>query len=254
MPSVHLMPLSNLLASLNQQSIASNLCLDHLAACRRLSSMMPNTTAPTTRLEEMNVKELKNLLKLEGLPVGGNKSDLIARLRAYSGKPKPEVDWQYSTAKKKLKKQLLDSSSSVHKMTAEEVWHSDPDYTQYPMFLSYLESLKKRVNDEKKAVKEDDKIADLYYVHFPRNALNKRGYPHWDGHRAAELLAADIENNLHIGKSANKLRATREEYKEFPKDVFSHRLYNEKTKHKAKGFWVHGRNKKGMKKYLQRAE
>ena len=42
---------------------------------------------PTT-LEDMKVGELKNLLKLEGLPVGGKKAELIARLRTYSGKPK----------------------------------------------------------------------------------------------------------------------------------------------------------------------
>jgi hypothetical protein len=39
----------------------------------------------------MSVPELKNLLKLEGLAVSGKKAELIARLREYSGKPKPEV-------------------------------------------------------------------------------------------------------------------------------------------------------------------
>jgi hypothetical protein len=102
-------------------------------------------------------------------------------------------------------------------------------------------------------VEEDDRHADLFYVHFPRSELNKRGYPHWDGHQAAELLAADIENNLHLSMSANKLRETRYEYKEFPKKVFAHRVYIEKTKKKGKGFWVHGCNKKGMKRYLQEA-
>jgi hypothetical protein len=202
-------------------------------------------------LEKMTAPELKNLLKLEGLPVSGKKDELIARLREYSGKPKPEVDWQYSKAKRKLKKQLLDPTSDVHNMTAKEVWNSDPDYKQYPLFLSYFETLTKRVNEEKNAVEEDDRNADLFYVNFPRSELNKRGYPHWDGHPAVELLAADIENNLHLTMSANQLRETRDEYKEFPKKVFAHRVYIEKTKKKGKGFWVHGRNKKGMKKYLQ---
>ncbi|KAL3785125.1 hypothetical protein ACHAWO_007948 [Cyclotella atomus] len=77
-------------------------------------------------LENMSVPELKDLLKLQGLAVSGRKADLIARLREYSGKPKPEVDWQYSKAKKKLKKQLLDPTSSIHNMTAD----SDPEYKQ----------------------------------------------------------------------------------------------------------------------------
>jgi hypothetical protein len=37
-------------------------------------------------LEKMTAPELKNLLKLEGLPVSGKKDELIARLREYSGK------------------------------------------------------------------------------------------------------------------------------------------------------------------------
>jgi hypothetical protein len=43
-------------------------------------------------LENKSVPELKDLLKLQGLAVSGRKADLIARLREYSGKPKPEVD------------------------------------------------------------------------------------------------------------------------------------------------------------------
>jgi hypothetical protein len=77
----------------------------------------------------MTVPELKNVLsKLQGLAVSGRKADLIARLREYSGKPKPEVDWQCSKAKRKLKKQLLDPMPSVHNMTADDVWNSDPEY------------------------------------------------------------------------------------------------------------------------------
>jgi hypothetical protein len=102
-------------------------------------------------LENMTVPELKNLLKLEGLAVSGKKAELIARLREYSGKPKPEVDWQYSKAKRKLKKQLLDPTSNVHNMTADEVWNSDREYKQCPLFPSYFETLKKRVKEEKKA-------------------------------------------------------------------------------------------------------
>jgi hypothetical protein len=119
---------------------------------------------PPPTLENMSVPELKNLLKLEGLAVSGRKADLIARLREYSGKPKPDVDWQYSKVKKKLKKQLLDPTSDVHNMTAKEVWNSDPDYKQYPLFLSYFESLKKIVKEEKRCVKEDDANAELFYV------------------------------------------------------------------------------------------
>jgi hypothetical protein len=48
-----------------------------------------------------------------------------------------KADWQYRKAKKKLKKQLLDPKSIIHNMTADDVWNSNPEYKQYPLFPSY---------------------------------------------------------------------------------------------------------------------
>ena len=72
-------------------------------------------------LESMKNKELQALLKLRDLPISGKKSELIARLREYSGRKKPSKAWQYSQAKKDLKKALLDPRSPLHGMTAEAV-------------------------------------------------------------------------------------------------------------------------------------
>ena len=96
-------------------------------------------------LQRMKVDQIKDLLKLEKLPVGGNKAELIARLQKYSGKPKPEKDWQYSKAKKLLKAELLDPNSDIHKMSVEEIWVSKPEYDQYPLFKKYFKDLKDRV-------------------------------------------------------------------------------------------------------------
>jgi hypothetical protein len=40
-------------------------------------------------LETKKVEELKDLLKLKGVPLMGKNAELIARLQIYSGKPKP---------------------------------------------------------------------------------------------------------------------------------------------------------------------
>jgi hypothetical protein len=106
---------------------------------------MPNKTMPnktkskkdlsTEALKKKTVNELKDLLKLEGLlPLSGIKPDLIWRLQNYSDKPKPAVKWQYSQAKKDLKKALLNPLSPLHKMSAEEIHMSDEKYKQYPLF------------------------------------------------------------------------------------------------------------------------
>eukprot|EP00804_Cyclotella_cryptica_P020236 CCRYP_010917-RA/>CCRYP_010917-RA protein AED:0.20 eAED:0.19 QI:0/0/0/1/1/1/2/0/208 len=194
-------------------------------------------------LESKSVKELKDLLKLEGLPVKGRRAELIERLQTYLGQPKPTVAWQYSNAKKDLRKALMDPHSCLHKMSAK--------HKQYPLFQEFVVELKKQVAEEKKSVEVDDRAAKMHLLSFPRSELNKRGYPHWEGHAAKTLLEVDVANKLHNTTLPGQLREMREEYKEFPPKVFAKHVYAEATKQKAAGFWADKRNKKAMKSYLQ---
>eukprot|EP00956_Cyclotella_meneghiniana_P012760 scaffold18159_cov58-Cyclotella_meneghiniana.AAC.4 len=59
----------------------------------RSSSLVTMVPSPQT-LQQMKVDQIKDLLKLEKLPVNGNKAELIARLQKYLSKPKPEKGWQ----------------------------------------------------------------------------------------------------------------------------------------------------------------
>ena len=63
----------------------------------------------TLPLEGMTVNQLKALLKEKGLPRSGCKAELIERLKNPPTGPKPKP-WQYSQAKKNLKKR----SSTPH--------------------------------------------------------------------------------------------------------------------------------------------
>ena len=97
---------------------------------QRLNGSHPTPT-PTTKaphpmpLEQMKVRELRSLLKQRGLPVSGKKAELIKRLKnGSSGGPKPKP-WQHSSAKKDLKRALLDPTSPIHNMSVEDIRNSD---------------------------------------------------------------------------------------------------------------------------------
>jgi hypothetical protein len=68
--------------------------------------------------DKMTIKQLKSLLQKKGLPVTGQK--------------KPNKPWQHRTAKKDLKRALLDPKSPIHDMSMEQIHASDNRYKQYP--------------------------------------------------------------------------------------------------------------------------
>jgi hypothetical protein len=208
-------------------------------------------------LKNLKVHQIKLLLKEKGLPVSGNKAELIERLKNGSGginstqrqKPKP---WQYSTAKKELKRALLDPKSPIHHMSVQEIQNSNEQYKQYPKFAKYYKDLKVCVDVEIAQVKSDDTRAEEHIKNNPRNKLNRRGYAHWDTHPAKSMLAKDVTNKMHEGMTPQQLRMTHGAYKEFPPDIFAKRLYAEIAKQRAVKYWAYKRNKEGLANHLNR--
>jgi len=204
-------------------------------------------------LKSLTVKQLQQLLQQKGLPVTGRKSELQVRLNQAAvekqgPKPKP---WQHSTAKKDLKRALLDPKSPIHGMSMEQIRASDNRYKQYPNFPKYYNDLKVRVALERERVRLDDMLVRMHLRDCPRPARANRGYPHWNTHAAKALLEVDVSNDLHKEKKPQELQKTRREYKEFPKDVFAKRVSQEVAKQRAARFWADKRNKSGMKKFLE---
>jgi hypothetical protein len=199
-------------------------------------------------LESLTVKQLQQLLRQKGLPVTGRKSELKVRLNQEAvenqgRKPKP---WQHSTAKKNLKRALLDPKSPIRGMSMEQIRASDNRYKQYPNFLKYYNDLKVHVALERERVRLDDMLVRMHLRDCPRPARANRGYPHWNTHTAKALLEVDVSNDLHKEKKPQELRKTRRGYKEFPKDVSQ-----EVAKQRAARFWADKRNKSGMKKFME---
>ena len=193
----------------------------------------------------------------KGLNKLGIKKVLIDRLMGKEPvKDKKAQPWQHCEARKDLKKQLGDPNSSIKGKSVPEIYQSDKRYEEWGLkkFEKYYKSLEENVERKKRRVKLDDIAAAEHKKNFPRNAKNKRGYPHWNTHPAKELLETDIANGLHKEKKPSKIRMTRDEYKVFPKAVFGKRVHREITKQSAAKFWAIKRNKKGMKKYLESIE
>lgn len=195
-------------------------------------------------------KQLRELLKKKGLPVSGNKNELLERLKNDSGgaqrkKPKP---WQHSDAKKELKQTLLDPTSTIHNMTIEEIRNSKDKYKEYPKFAEYYKKLKLNVETELAQVQADDVAAKEHIRNNPRKPLNRRGYPHWDIHAAKTMLERDVANKVHERMTPQQLRmsANRNEYLDFPPHVFAARMHAEVARQKAVKFWAFKRNKQGM--------
>ena len=190
-------------------------------------------------LENHTVQQLKDLLKLRDLPISGRKADLIVWLRTYSSRPKPSTQWQYSQAKKDLKKALLDPNHVFHTMPPDVIHNSDEKYRQYPMFQEYLKEMKRQVKEEKEQVELDDAIARMHISSFPRAPLNRRGYPHWDDHPARNWLEVDVANGLHETMERYDLYRSRSCYGEFPRNVFVARVNAEIARQKAAKFWAY---------------
>jgi hypothetical protein len=188
---------------------------------------------PQLPQDNMTIKQLKSLLRKKGLPVTSRKADLIQRLKTgYILGPKPKP-WQHSTAKKDLKRALLDPKSPIHGMSMEQIRASDNHYKQYPNSPKYYKDLKGCVALERERVQLDDMLVQMHLRDCPRPACTNRGYPHWNTHAAKKLLEVDVLNNLHKKKKPQELRKTQREYREFPIDVFAKRVSQEVEKQRA---------------------
>ena len=61
----------------------------------------------------------------------------------------------------------------------------------------------------------------------------------------------DIYNKLYKTMKPIELRMTRQEYQQFPVEIFTVRVNKEVVKQRTARFWAHKRNKEILMKYLQ---
>ena len=86
---------------------------------------------------------------------------------------------------------------------------------------------------------------------FPQERKTSRVISFWDTPPASKLLKNDEEEGIAKDLKPAQLWASREEYKDFPCDVFRKHIYQERNKQLAGEYWVYKQNKQ---KDLENAE
>lgn len=197
-------------------------------------------TLPKNKTHKSN-KKSKNKKSTDKQPEGKKKN---------SEKKKKTKGWRGSEAKDVLLKLLLDKKSLIQKKTDDEIYNSHACFQEFDE-----KYFKKKVKDVRKSAARINEVIDEQEMEFqkdqlawPRNAMTIRGYPFWDTHRASVLLEQDVKDGLDSLYEPSELRALREEYQDFPLEVFRKHIYQERRKQKEGVYWIPTRNRKAQKR------
>lgn len=158
-----------------------------------------------------------------------------------------EPDWKTSKAKVHLFTLLVKGIVDVNgKRDPRKVFDTHcknhPSFAEfsYENFPARLRALRIAIKERRERA-EDDELALAHdrLIH-PKPTHDVRGYPQWDGHEAHRLLKEDIDNGLHKQMKPKELWDTRDEYKEFPLDVFRKHIHQEVTSRKFRAQYCKG--------------
>ena len=219
-------------------------------------------TESSEELRKLRKKQLEEKCAERGLLKSGNKETLIERLlnpqpSDFKRKPKAE-QWKTSKAKALLIRLLMNKSSPIHNKTPEEVWESSDWFKLYPKerFVVNMKNLKVALEAREKIVENDNTTIALELAAI--TALGESDgnfdYPVWYSHEASKFIEADLKEGLDEGLKPSQFQQTRDEYLEFPPDVFRAKLYAEKRKQREMKLKVLKRNKLGSEKHKKEVE
>lgn len=163
-----------------------------------------------------------------------------------------EVPWKKSIARAMLEAEIL-CGTVTEQSDAAIVQLNNEEYQKYDKkrFKSNLRNLigalKKRESlalFDNQAVANDRSLLPRQDATSSRNGLQ---YPFWDTSKAREYLALDVANNVHLTMKPMILWNSREEYKEFPPEVFAKHIHQERAKGRKSLFWLKIDEKKKKK-------
>ena len=139
--------------------------------------------------------------------------------------------WAKSNAKALLRQDLRqgDIPLETKEMPPQDVYIQRTEFTKYPYnnFRANLQNLRiDIVEDDRRAAEEAAILARDMQIR-PLAMANPRGYPRWKGSTAEKLLKKDIDDGKHKMFRPQELRSQRDEYQQFPKDVFCKHIHQE---------------------------
>jgi hypothetical protein len=74
------------------------------------------------------------------------------------------------------------------------------------------------------------------------------GYPQWYGTETQQRLHEIIQSGMHAFMDLEDPRETRDDWKQFPLNIFVRRIHTEEKHHHARGYWENKKKKQEHKK------
>jgi len=153
-------------------------------------------------------------------------------------KKKSPVPWGKSKAKELL---FQDIAAGRAVGTAREIYSSRPEYAaaqpNFNAFAGNFYRLRKWIAKHQERADEDAAALAHDVLENPRAMMDPRGYPRWDQSDAFKLLKQDIADGKQDEMAPQQLHQSRDEYKDFPLEVFRNHIYQELREIREKAYW-----------------
>ena len=153
--------------------------------------------------------------------------------------------WKDSRAKELLRIDIVEKRVTSD-MKPKVVYAMRPEYQAFKKknFSKNYRTLQKGIaKDQQRADVDHAAVARDLQLHPPATH-HSRGYPRWAGSEAERLLQIDVENGIHTTLKPRELRATQEEYRAYPLDVFRMHIHQETRRRKERSYWLSRKRKK----------
>lgn len=160
--------------------------------------------------------------------------------------------WRNCEAKKQLIRDILDGT--INGMEPRDVHAFRPLYYEraFKKFSTNLRNLRKDLNANQD--RADSDAAALAHDEALNLRKNSKPYPQWQGSEAARLLKLDLDLKKQLRMKPCLLHSSREEYMEYPLDVFRGHIQQELRERTERPYWLARKAEKEAKKLKKKKE